>query len=230
MEQQNSRKLILKTLEEKACLKQKIHENTRQVFNQFKECLNEVAQDIDTKMSKVDDCIIIDYKDKGEFEAEIRFADDSLIFFMHPDIFDFDKSHLIWKSSYVNEDNHRSYCGMINVYNFLTNSFNYNRDNDIGYLIARIFINRDLHFFVEGKRQLSFLYNDFVHSAIDKKSIVSIIESAILYCLEFDLLTPPYDHVQEVRVSEMKELSSKTSLKTGKRLGFRFHADDDKMD
>ena len=45
---------------------------------------------------------------------------------------------------------YRTYCGVINMYNFLSDSFKYNRENDLGYLIGRMFINKE-NTFVEGK-------------------------------------------------------------------------------
>ena len=45
-------------------------------------------------------------------------------------------------TSYVKEDKNRSYCGVIHLYNFLADSFKYNRLNDVGYLIGRVFIIR----------------------------------------------------------------------------------------
>ena len=55
------------------------------------------------------------------------------------------------KQKYVKEDKMRSFCGVIHVYNFLNDSFKYNRLNDVGNLVARIFVNKDKHFFVEGE-------------------------------------------------------------------------------
>ena len=40
--------------------------------------------------------------------------------------------------------------------------------NDLGYLIGRIFINHENHFMVQGKRQLGFLYNDFINQLLIK--------------------------------------------------------------
>src|SRR5574340_1141800 len=59
--------------------------------------------------------------------------------FHHTNVFEFDTRHLVWKTSYVKEKATRSFCRMINVYNFLPDSFKYNRANDLGYLVARIF-------------------------------------------------------------------------------------------
>jgi hypothetical protein len=91
-------------------------------------------------------------------------------------------------------------------------------------MIARIFINKDEYFFVEGKRQLGFLYNDFNRS-ITEEDVRSIIESGILYSLDFDLYTPPYQEVQEISVDEVIEVSQINKMRTGKRLGFKFQAD-----
>lgn len=223
------RELILKTLKEKSVLKQDVYHQTKTVFGQLKEEAKKLVDDLAKQIAEVDKRIEVHYKDKGEFEFELRVAGDVLIFYMHTNVFEFDKSHPIWKSSYVRENEFNSYCGMINVYNFLSDSFKYDRKNDVGYLIGRIFINKDLHYFVEGKRQLGFLYNDFVHAVINREKVLAILESVILYCLDFDLFTPPFDNVKEVSVLEIEEASMNMQMKTGKRLGFRFQADTDQI-
>jgi hypothetical protein len=57
--------------------------------------------------------------------------------------------------------------------------------------------------------------------------MVKILESAVLYCLDFDLFTPPYDEVKVVSLAQVLETSATMSVKTGKRLGFRYQADND---
>ena len=52
-------------------------------------------------------------------------------------------------------DRANSYCGVINIYTFLSDSFKFNRNADEGYLIGRIFVNRERSYFVEGKHQTS---------------------------------------------------------------------------
>jgi hypothetical protein len=230
MEKLTPRELILKTLKEKSSVKQDVYANTLQTF----ELLRTVAKDTISELKKdataIDKRLLLEFREKGEFEFELRIAGDLLIFAMHTNIFEFDKSHAIWRTSYVKEDNSRSFCGIINIYNFLNDSFKYNRVNDLGYVIGRIFVNKENHYFAEGKRQLGFLYNDFVHSVIDEKSLKSIMESTILYCLSFDLFTPPFEAVKEVSVMDMQAASESMQIKTGKRLGFRFQADTDEID
>jgi hypothetical protein len=97
-------------------------------------------------------------------------------------------------------------------------------------VIGRVFINKEDHFFLEGKRQLGFLYNDIVHSVIDESAIRNILESTILYCLNFDLYTPPFDSIKEVSVNDIQMATESMQIKTGKRLGFKFQADNDEID
>lgn len=229
MMEKSSHDDVIKALKEKACLKQDVFKKTNKTFSSFKKILKEMADELEKTIKGSDEGISCGYSSRGAYEAELKFAGDLLIFHMHTNIFGFDKSHGMWKTSYIKEDNQRSYCGMINIYNFLADSFKYNRVNDSGYLVARIFINNELHYFVEGKRQLGFLYNDFANAVIEKDSIRSIIESAISYSLDFDLLTPPYDTMKEVTVMEVLEHSKSTKIRTGKRLGFKFQSEDDQI-
>lgn len=218
------KELILETLKEKGSLKQKVFRNTITTFKDFKTEASTLTNELKTSMNDFDKEISIEFIDKGDYEFHIKFAGDILVFFMHTNVFDFEKSHNIWNSSYVKKDEQRAYCGMINVYNFLADSFKYNRVHDLGYLVGRVFINKDFHYFVEGKRQLSFLYNNFVNETINKNKIKAIIESTILYSLDFDLLTPPYDTMKEVSVIDVIEATNAMNIKTGKRLGFKFQA------
>lgn len=219
-----SKQLIIELLREKAIHKQNVYANIFANFKLFKEKAEATASFLSQQITTEDKRVEIIYTDKSDFEFHLKVAGDLIIFHMHTNIFDFDKSHPIWKNSYVKENNLNAYCGLINVYNFLSDSFKYNRTNDIGYLIGRIFVNKDNHYFVEGKRQLSFLYNDFNNAVLEASKIDSIIDSIILYALSFDLLTPPYDSMKEVSMQEILEVSQ-TNISTGKRLGFKFQAD-----
>ncbi len=218
---------ILQVLKEKASLKQDVYHKNIALFKLLRDVVKDLAKHLRTDAHEIDERLLVEFKEKSEFEFELRVAGDVLIFSMHTNVFEFDTSHQIWRTSYVKENECRSFCGMINIYNFLSDSFKYNRSNDLGYLVARIFVNVENHFFVEGKRQLGFLYNDFANSVIDKEHLKAIVESAILYCLNFDLFTPPFDEVKVVSLAQVLETSSMMSLKTGKRLGFRFQADSD---
>lgn len=223
----NTNEMILQVLKEKASLKQDVFHKNIALFKLLREVCKEISKELKPKAAEIDKRLLVEFREKGEFEFELRVAGDVLVFGMHTNVFEFDASHQMWKSSYVRDNEKASYCGMINIYNFLADSFKYNRSNDLGYLVARIFVNFEDHFFVEGKRQLGFLYNDFANSVISKDELRNIVESAILYCLDFDLFTPPFDEVKVISLAQATEASTMISVKTGKRLGFRFQADND---
>lgn len=230
MPKPSAKDLINKALKDKSSHKQDVYQKIHVVFDDLKHVVKELASDLKKEADRIDRRISIDYKEKGPFEIELKVAGDILLFHMHTNIFDFDKSHSIWRSSYVRENPARSYCGMIYVHNFLADSLKYHRVNDVGYMIARIFVNNENHYFVEGKRQLGFLHNDFPNKTIDKEVLRNIVESAVLYVLDFDLYTPPFEAMQEISVSHILEASENMRIKTGKRLGFRFQADSDQIE
>lgn len=213
---------IVTTVKNKASIKQQIYRNTLEVFENFRGTSKQLIENLKKEAKNFDEGVVISFEEKGEFEFQLKIGGDILLFHMHSNVFDFDKSHQIWKSSYTQEDSSRSYCGMINIYNFLADSLKYNRYDDIGYLIGRVFVNKEKHFFVEGKRQLNFIHNDFVNETIDQACVEDIIQQAILYSMNFDLFTPPYQHVQELSVGQLLQEASGMRLKTGKRVGYKF--------
>lgn len=229
MENPTARELIFNTLKTKSILKQDVFNNIKLNFKVLKTVLKEMADDLRDRMLKVDDRVKVEYRDKGEYEAHLQIGGDILIFHMHTNVFVFESNNSLWKTSYLKENENRGYCGIINIYNFLADSFKYHRVHDSGYMIGRIFINAENHFMVQGKRQLGFLYNDFINMKMSKDYLEKVVESAILYALDFDLFTPPYETVQEVSVQEMNHISDALHIKTGKRLGFEFHADTDQL-
>ena len=212
---------------EKAILKRKVYNATKDTFELFRKTTREIIEAFQNKAHEDNVDILFEFKDRGDFEFEVKFAGDVLIFMMHTNVFEFSRNHDVMKTSYVKDDISRSYCGVIHIYNFLADSFAYNRYNDLGYMIGRMFVNYENHYFIEGKRELGMLYNNFNTAKVTKEAVLEIIGSAIAYTTNFDLLTPPYDEVKMVSVAEMKESFDRKMIVTGKRLGFRFQADTD---
>lgn len=213
---------IIELLEKKSAIKQAVYRKTQAVFSDLQEMLEEKSKRISAMKSLKEKGVEVEYSSKGKFEAQIKFSGDTLLFHMHSNIFDFPSVHPLYKTKYVKEDKSRAFCGVINVYNFLSDSLKYNRMNDSGFLIGRIFINKDNHFFVEGEEQLGFLYKDFVNQQIEKSYIDKIINVLMIYALEFDLQTPNFKDVREVSVYQVLDMSNNQKLKTAKRLGYKF--------
>jgi len=209
----------------KAGLKQEIYARTLEVFNTFKRVSGSMASDYHQTIRQTKYPIPFEFKENGQFEFELRFGGDLSIFFMHSNVFEIPRDHEIMKLSYIKEDKTRSYCGIIHIFNFLNDSFRYKRLNDVGYLIGRVFVNRENHYFIEGKREVGLLYNNFPDSDLNYEAVQTILESSIRYTINFDLLTPPYDNMKEVTVEEMQSVRETMQFRTGKRLGFKFQAD-----
>jgi hypothetical protein len=211
---------IIKLLSEKSVMKQDVYTNAISIFNLLKDILKEKAENLSSTINKIDKRVNISYKDTSLQTAQLKVAGDLLDFQMHSNVFEFDRSHPMFKSTYIKNNIHNSYCGIISVYNFLADSFKYNRYNDVGYLIARIFINKDKKFFIETRSQIGSKYTSFGTEAINAQQLSEIINELIIYSITFDLMTPPFDNVRQVTVGEIQEKSSSAALRTGKRLGY----------
>lgn len=212
---------IIDGLNNKAALKQHIYRNTITVFEQFKKCASEIADKLTPEVISQDKSLEVGLSEIGEFEFHLKFSGDTIAFIMHTNVFSFPPEHEVSKSSYVNEAPDRGYCGMIQAYNFLSDSLKYRRLGDIGYLLARIFINCEGNFYVDGQRQLDFLFKDFNKQKIDNESIIKVIEQTMLYALDFDLYIPPMDTMKEITVQEKDYFNNPRGFVTGKRLGFK---------
>ena len=222
----NTKSAILQTIREKSIIKQLVYKNTVEVFLELKEILKNLVKDYNLELIDEPDAVKLEFEDRGASEVQIRVASDILIFSMYSDVFQFDRDHPVWKKDYVKQNPNNAYSGVINIYNFLSDSLKYKRSEDLGYLVARIFINREKHYIVEGKRQMGLLENDLSQSISDENSLKKIVETAINYSLNFDLLVPPYDDVKILSVADIDEKIHNAKIKTGKRLGFQFKSDD----
>lgn len=219
---------ICELLIKKGELKQEIYSSTLQTMELFKSCAKEFEEFYENNYAEQHPRVSVDFNGKNLHEFKIRFAGDVLIFLMHTNIFEFPRNHEVMKTPYIREDKSRSYCGVIQIFNFLADSFRYNRINDAGYMIGRIFVNKDKHYFVEGKRELSQVLNNFNSKELDRTAVTEILQSAIKYTVNFDLLVPEYSNLVEVSVNDILQIEDQNMiLKTGKRLGFRFEPDQD---
>ena len=225
MDSKDPKELILNMLKERSCMKQDVYARTKEAFITLKEVLQELAEELSDSVGPMDERVKVEYKENGEYACQLTIAGDIIIFHMHTNVFKLDQSHSLWKTSYLSDDGMRGYFGLVNMYNFLADSFRFKRERDIGYLVSRLFLNKDGHFFLQGKRQLGYLYNDVANLQLDREKLKSVLESVILYVIDFDLLMPPYDQVNQVTVFEMNALNANMQLSTGKRLGFRFQND-----
>lgn len=227
MEENKQRDEIVDLLLNKSAMKQDIADYSEKVLSSFKDIAKE---ELDILSKSVDDTRVrLRFKDNGKFEFRVFVGSDALVFQLHTNVFRLPDDNPLWKTSYLTENGANGYFAIINIYNFLAESFEKNRFGDAGYLIGRIFINHEGHFMVEGKGQLGFLFRNLQEELITEDSMRHIVQCSMAYALEFDLITPPFEMIQEVNIMQINQISSDLKVATGKRLGFKFKADDNNI-
>jgi hypothetical protein len=220
----NNTKAVCDQIKNKMELKMSVYKNVEASFELFKNIAKTYSETFQSYYPHTD--IDVKYECKQPKSFQLRFGSDILYFTLHSNVFEFNRDHELMRMPYIREDKDRSYCGMICIYNFLTDSVQYNRQNDVGYLIGRIFINKENHCYIDGKREVGQVYHNFSSTVFNQDFAVLVLEAAIQYTVNFDLLVPPYEVAKEISIGDMMDFESKQMyVKTGKRLGFRFQAD-----
>ena len=223
MENSPLREEILGTIIRKSTLKQQVFDSTFSAFNLLKETLFEMASELDDALDgKLDRRVRLEYRDRGKFEAQLQVASDILIFQMHTDVFIFEPTHPVWQNAYVQANHEKGYCGVINIYNFLSDSFKFNRNADEGYLIGRLFINREGCFFMEGNAAHSVRADRFGARELSREALIPILEEAVAYALSFDPYMPHPEVNKRVTVDQFNSKMDNSKFVTGKRLGFDY--------
>ena len=218
------REHIIDLLINKAAMKQDIADLSEKALQDLKDVMEE---ELAILRKSVDDRRVrLAFSDKGKHEFRASIGSDSLVFQLHTNVFRFEDDNPIWKTDYLKENGANGYFGIINIYNFLAESVENNRYNDLGYLIGRIFLNHQGHFLVEGHGELGAKFQELGKLALDKDAMHHIIQCAMTYAIEFDLITPLYENVVEISFAQMEAISSDLQMATGKRLGFKFSAED----
>jgi hypothetical protein len=212
---------IIELLKNKASIKQDVFQHGKKAFTHLKESAKEVIQQLSESYSSIDDRVKIKYEDISEQEFRITIGGDILLFHMHTNVFQYNKSHYYWKQSYLKENKTRSYGVIIQVYNFLRDSLIRKREKDLGFLIARIFVNRENNFALESKQNLNTRYPNLSKQKFTNEVQKEIIQYLIIYSMEFELYIPSYSNVQTLSVEKALNLNKSNKMVTSKRLGFQ---------
>lgn len=224
-QKQDLRKEIVDVLLNKASIKQDIADYSEQVFELFRKI---AIEEVDAMRPKVKDSRVrLRIEDNGKYEFLLYIGSDVIVLQLHTNVFRLQEEHPLWEEDYLKENPENGYFGVVNIYNFLAESYEKNRLNDVGYLIGRVFINKEHKCIVQGKGQLGELYKDLAHCELTDEAVRTILQCSMMFAIDFDLISPPYQLVQEVSVMQIQQISSELQLATGKRLGFKFSTEED---
>lgn len=215
--------LIIDKLKNKACLKQEIYRVTLATFNEFKELAQVMEKEINDNLpSNIDELVRAEYQDVNKFEFRLKLSGDTLAFIMHSNIVTLQPNHPAVSNDYVKEDLNRSYFGSIRVYNFLSDSFKYNRFHDAGLLMARMLINKDKHYHIDSGIHFKALKQNIGKNQVAESNMRFFIENAILTAMEVDLIAPEY---KDIFMVSLKEHFDNNQGDAGTKLGFQMSYD-----
>ena len=218
-QQQDPLAHIRTILENKSVAKQVTYKNLLAAFGVL---ANESRRIVDTLSEQVkmeEDGVTVDFIEVNEHEFQVKLAGDLLIFVLHTNIVTFEESHAAMQLPYCKENEINRYFGQIMIYNFMSDSIRYNRVNDPGYLVARILINHENRFLVEGEGRLGFLFNKISSKAIEPADLNAIVQHSLTTAIENDLMAPPFPQVRFITLHQKLEKTSE--LGAGQKIGFR---------
>ena len=210
---------IFQQLKDKACLKQQVYRNLKDVFAQMRNEAQSITETLDEMMSTIDEDVLVEFEEVGEFEFRVKFGGDALVFYMQSNIITFNQDFPVMQSAHVQQDEKRKYFGHITIYNFLADSIKYNRLGDPGYLIARLLVNKENHFFLEGVGQMNFLFQDIDNNVLTKDWVRLIIEKSMAAAIDNDLIGPAYPTIQNISLKQ-KLMENMTAVR-GEKIGFQ---------
>ena len=215
---------LIDLLMHKSALKQDVADDLEVVFDDLRKLI-----DLEIKALKeviTDERVRLFVKDRGDHEFHVYIGSDVLVFNLHHNVFRLPDSNPLWGTSYFKSQPNNGYFGTIHIYNFLAESLQQNRLDDQGYLLARIFVNHERHFFIEGKGSLGYTFSDPQHMLLSAEMLQLIAQMSFAYALQFDLYIPPFELMDEVSVGQIYVMGEQLKLRTAKRLGFKMSADE----
>jgi hypothetical protein len=214
-----NRDSIIHLLTNKAALKQDVADDSEKIFDELKTIIKTELDELRKKIN--DERVRLSFEDRGKFEIIVFVGSDMLVFHLHTNVFRLPDSNPLWGTQYFATNENNGYFAVIHVYNFLAESYLRNRYEDRGNLIARIMLNHEQHFMVEGKGQLGLLFKDPERFILNEAYMKLIVQLSFAFALQFDLYLPPYEFLEEITVAQVQEISDSLKIRTGKRMGFK---------
>lgn len=210
---------IRELLENKSTAKQITYKNLLEAFRILANESGRIVSELKKQIKPRDEDVTVDFIEVNENEFQVRLAGDLLVFVLHTNIVTFDEAHPAMQQPYCKENELNRYFGQIMIYNFMADSVRFNRVNDPGYLLARILINHEKRFLVEGEGRLGFLYNQISPKPVEAVDLKTIVQLALTIAIENDLTAPPFPQVRFITLHQKLEKTSE--LGAGQKIGFR---------
>ena len=212
---------IFDGLKQKSTAKQAIYRNTTAAFDCLRLVSQELVLELSRKLTPLDSSVVIEYRSINDMEFHIRFSGDLLVFVMHSNVVTFSDDYGPMPSKYVEADFRRRFFGHIMAYNFMADSIKYQRLNDPGYLVGRLLVNINSHYYLEGVQQIELPDNDMSDNFVTPGAMRLFVESSMIAAVNNDLIAPPLPEIQKISVKQKLE---NQQVSRGSKVGFSFSA------
>jgi hypothetical protein len=205
-------------LENKSTAKQATYRHVVEAFAILQDEARNVIDELIKRAHPDDKDVTVEFNMISQHEFDVKLAGDMLIFVMQTNIVTFEEGHAIMNEDYIKQNEVNRYFGQIMIFNFMSDSLKYNRTNDPGYLLARIMINHENRFFIEGEKQLA-EYNKISAEPITEECLRKIVRLVLRMAIENDLIAPPYTQVKSITLLQKRDHTPE--LGGSKKIGFR---------
>jgi len=219
MAEQENLDYIQRLLESKSIAKQAAYKHIVEAFNHLAHESQRITAELIKKTHTADDDVTVHFKFLNEQEFEVKLAGDLLIFVLHTNIVTFDESHEVMSDLYIKANTVNRYFGQIMIYNFMADSVKFGRVNDPGYLVARVLINHENRFIVEGQSGLKDMFCKISEKPITIIDINTIVQHSLMIAIDNDLIAPPFPDLRAITLNQKLERTQE--LGAGQKIGFQ---------
>lgn len=211
-------KFIQHLLESKSSAKQTAFKHICKVFSVLAMEAKSVIAELRNRTKPNDKDVTVEYNYINDHEFDVKLAGDMLIFVMNTNIVTLEESHEVMKDDYIKENEVNRYFGQVMVYNFMAESLKQNRNNDPGYLLARLMVNHENRFFVEGEKELE-PYNKISEKPLSDEDLKKVVKIVLKMAIENDLVAPPFMEVKSITLNQKKDHT--IEMGGAHKIGFR---------
>jgi len=206
-------------LEYKSTAKQITYKKLLTAFDILAKESKRIITELKKKVKPGDSDVTLDFRKINAHEFQMKAAADMVIFVLHTNIVTFDDAHEIMKDPYIRAAELNRYFGQIMIYNFMSDSLEFNRLNDPGYLLARLLINHEGRYIIEGEGKLGVVFSHISDSPITEADLIILVKLALTLAIENDLTALPYPQVKFITLNQ--KLEKTQELGAGSKIGFR---------
>lgn len=209
-------------LESKSNAKQTAYKHIQRAFSVLSDESKSVVDELKRRAHPADKDVTVAFNGINNHEFEVKLAGDMLIFVMNTNIVTLDESHPILKDEYIRQNEVNRYFGQIMVFNFMAESLKYHRSNDPGYLLARLMVNHENRFFIEGERELE-SFSKISENPVAEGDLRQFVKIVLRMAIENDLVAPPFTEVKSITLKQKRNHS--LELGGAQKIGFRMSYD-----